>query len=103
MFLFCLSSASLLWSTVAPVLLVFQRQELTRCEVVSVGKMHSSSTEKNYVWYFMTHSGDVFVATVTGATCNCVPTEGEQSVIYCHDYQLASGSNEITVELLGRG
>ena len=51
----------------------------------------------------MTHSGDVFVATVTGATCNCVPTEEEQSIIYCHDYQLASGSNEITVELLGRG
>ena len=49
------------------------------------------------------HSGDVFVATVTGATCNCLPTEGEKSIIYCHDYQLGSASNEITVELVDRG
>ena len=47
-------------------------------------------------------SGDVFVARVTGATCSCFPTAGEENVIYCHDYQL-TGSNEITVELLDRG
>ena len=51
----------------------------------------------------MTHSGDVFVARVTGATCSCLPTAGEKNVIYCHNYQLESGSNEITVELLDGG
>ena len=46
----------------------------------------------------------MYVATVTGATCNCIPTEGEaESIIYCHDYQLQSGSNEINVELIARG
>ena len=41
------------------------------------------------------------MATVMGATCNCLPTEGEQSVIYCYDYQLENG--EVSVELLDRG
>jgi hypothetical protein len=50
---------------------------------------------------FMMSSGDVFVATVTGATCNCLPSEGEESVFYCYDYQLESG--EINVELVDRG
>jgi hypothetical protein len=50
----------------------------------------------------MTHSGDVFVATVTGTTCNCLPSEGEESVIYCYDYQLEE-SGEINVELVDRG
>jgi hypothetical protein len=50
----------------------------------------------------MTHSGDVFVATVTGATCNCLPSEGEESVYYCYDYQLEE-SGEINVELVDRG
>ena len=48
----------------------------------------------------MMHSGDVFVARVTGATCNCLPSS-EESVIYCYDYQLESG--EINVELVDRG
>ena len=51
----------------------------------------------------MSHSGDVFVARVTGATCSCLPTAEEKNVIYCHDYQLESGSNEVTVELLDGG
>ena len=49
----------------------------------------------------MMHSGDVFVARVTGATCNCLPSEEEESIIYCYDYQLESG--EINVELVDRG
>lgn len=52
---------------------------------------------------FVLYSGDVFVARVTGATCSCLPTAGEEDVIYCHNYQLESGSNEITVELLDIG
>ena len=100
---FCLSSVFLLWLTAVRVLLVFQRLEVTHCKVVSVGKttVIKPCTTCKLQFKFLTHSGDVFVATVTGATCNCLPSQGEESVIYCYDYQLESG--EVSVELVDRG
>ena len=49
------------------------------------------------------HSGDVYVARVTGATCSCFSVEGDERIIYCQDYQFQSGSNQINVELKDRG
>ena len=41
------------------------------------------------------------MATVTGATCNCLPSQGEENIIYCYDYQF--DSDEVSVELVDRG
>ena len=50
-------------------------------------------------------SGDVYVARVTGAMCNCLPAEGETHNVSCQDYRFpqSSGSTVITAELTNRG
>ena len=47
--------------------------------------------------------GDVYVATVTGAICNCLPVEGERHNVSCQDYRLQSPeSTVINAELAAR-
>ena len=48
--------------------------------------------------------GDVYVARVTGAMCNCLPAGGETHNVSCQDYRLPQtpGSTVITAELTNR-
>ena len=49
--------------------------------------------------------GDVYVARVIGAVCNCLPAEGETHNVSCQDYRFpqSPGSTVITAELTNRG
>ena len=48
--------------------------------------------------------GDVYVARVTGAMCNCFPAEGETHNISCQNYRppQSPGSMVITAQLTNR-
>ena len=50
-------------------------------------------------------SGDVYVATVTGAVCNCLPdnyTEGS-TIFNCQDYQFRDTGSVLSINLTSRG
>ena len=43
----------------------------------------------------------MYIATVTGALCNCLPSEGVD-LVNCQNYRLRSGSNVINVDQTAR-
>ncbi len=51
------------------------------------------------------YSGDIYVARVIGAMCNCLPAEGETQNVSCQDYRVpeSPGPTVITAELTNRG